>query len=177
MDDEIRNDINNFLDDNEVKEKILKCLLYTNQTGDECAFLWTINNNKIITSDIIEGDSSGVDLKENIDRLKFFTVEKHGSFHTHSYLDWGIFPSGMDIYNDLVDNYYFSCIGMIGKENIPTCKCFPTKIIKNCIEDIKEYLKSIDEDSGFFDATKVLVGSMYHMPESWEDDIIFKEFK
>lgn len=177
MDNKTRNDINNFLDNPEIKEKILKCLLYTNQTGDECAFLWAINNNEIIASDIIEGDPSGVDLKEKVDWIKFYNFEKHGSFHTHHYLDWGIYPSGMDIYNDLVDEYYFSCIGMMSKENTPTCKCFPTKIIRNCIEDIKEYLKSIDEPNEFFDATEVIVGSMHHTPESWEDDIIFREFK
>jgi len=186
MDDEIRKDIDIFLNTPEIKEKILECLSKTNRIGNEHMFHWAIDNNKIITSEIVEGEPSGIDTQTGIAWMKFFQFKKHGDFHTHPTARKIILPSNADIYQWILNQNYFSCIGgfIEGKTEI---KCFPIKIIKESINDIKEYLRNIDDLSEITNDTERLIAefnnavtelreSMRHRPDMWESDIVVKEY-
>lgn len=178
MTNDIISEIEEFLDKSDVNERIIDALIKTKNTGDEHGFYWAIVDDDVIMSNTTIGDAEELYIEEKIDFRDFIIFEKHGDFHTHPHRQKdkmkGIFPSDMDIYNTLLNRTYFFCIASFINGTIPTIKCFPTNIIKESIQEIKEYLKSINEPNEFFDATQELRASMIYRPDMWEKYIFEK---
>jgi len=178
MNNIIISEIEQFLDEPEVNERIIDALVKTKNTGNEHGFYWAIVDDDVIMSNTVAGDSKGLDIEDEIDFRDFIIFEKHGDFHTHPYRPkaevQGIFPSGMDIYNTLLNRTYFFCIAAFVNGTTPSIKCFPTNTIKETIQYIKEYLESINEPHEFFDATQELRASMIYRPDTWEKYIFEK---
>lgn len=178
MNDNIFSEIEEFLDTPKVNKKIVDALLKTKDIGKEHGFYWAITDNDTIISDTVVGDIEDLYVEEKIDFRDFIVFEKHGDFHTHPYKPkakiQGIFPSDMDIYNTLLNRTYFFCIASFIDGTTPAIKCFSTNIIKESIEDIMEYLESINEPNEFFDATQELRASMIYNPDMWEKSIFTK---
>lgn len=171
-------EIEEFLNASNVNEKIIDALIKTKNTGNEHGFYYAIINEDIIISDTVVGDIGDLYIEGEIDFREFIKFEKHGDFHTHPYRPnarvQGIFPSDMDIYNTLLNRSYFFCIASFIDDSVPTIKCFSTNIIKESLQDIKEYLESINEPNEFFDTTQELRASMIYSPDMWENNILEK---
>ena len=179
MDDEMRKDINNFLDNDVVKNKMLYMFYETDTTNNEHGILFVITDDKIITSDVISGEGDIVDIEREVDYRDFVKYKKHGSFHTHPYNKdkkfHGAIPSDMDIRYSILYDEYFSITGTITENNEYIIYVIPTEVIKESIIEVTKYLISINEPAAKADAAREIIGSMIYHPETWEKYMIIKQ--
>ena len=181
MNDDIRNDINIFLSDGQVEKEILYILDRTKSTGNEYGFLFAIVDDEIVIGNIIEGEDNIVDIEREENFSDFIKHKKHGSIHTHPYMQkkkfCGAVPSGMDILYSLLYDEYFFLIATLVDNNIPTIYAFTSETMKETMVEVEEYLISIDEEHTRLDCANVISASMANHPESWENHMIIKEYK
>ena len=178
MNNDIFSEIEKFLDESEVKNEIINILTMTENTGNEHGFLFAIVNDEIVIGNTIVGEDDIVDIEREENFSDFVKHKKHGSIHTHPYIEKkkfsGAIPSGMDILYSILYDEYFFLIASLMKNNMPIIYGFSGKTMKEAMIDVKEYLISMNESHTNLDCANEIVGSIIHHPESWEDSMIIK---
>lgn len=113
--------IENLLERQDIKDKIIESLRRTKKNNVEYTFNFCSVNNTIQTTEIEEGTKHNVGDICKCPNL----VKPIGAFHTHTHLtsNQDIVPSPIDIVKSLEEDLNFFCIGA-NNDNIGITRCF-----------------------------------------------------
>lgn len=141
------------LDIKDIRQKIDESIRRSRETDKEHGFDFFIDNDEIVTTDIIEGkkDSLGSNHSKGIKLV--------GSFHVHTRpTDNDVVPSPGDIKKGVTENFDFFCIGA-SLDDHEIIRCFTKGDLEKEMGEIFQELES-ERDKDIDRLSRLLSGKM-----------------
>lgn len=143
-----------------IKDRIIESLKKTKETRREHAFNFCVKNGKTIITETEEGEKLAVDTESKC-HIRIEDAKAIGGFHTHTRLtnDGDVIPSPADIIKSVEEDLEFFCIGG-NKGNIGIIRCFNKENLLLEINTILELMHKQVTGENIQRASRLMVGRM-----------------
>lgn len=152
----MKNRYDDVLDIKYVKQKIQESIKRSRETNKEYGFDFFIDNGKIVTTDIIEGEKNSLESRNRYSK----GIKVVGNFHVHTRLtDNDVVPSPGDIKKGVTENFDFFCIGA-SLDDHEIIRCFTKNDLEKEMKEIFQELESGRGKEGIDKSSKLIARKM-----------------